>query len=97
MLMVSGFFNVEMGRPNSSMMLGRINTMWHLLSMSAGLFMGKATEGPVSMQSQTKCLDFRGGGLLTELKLFSELSVRFALPTTVEDREGKAAAMKLSV
>ena len=96
-LTVSGFSNVRIGRPNSSTRSGLISTMWQPLSMREGLFIGKVTAGPVRVQFQMKCLDFKGGAGLTGAKLESELSEKLPSPTVLDEREGKTAAMKSSV
>ena len=64
--------------------------------MREGFVTGKVTEGPVREQFQIKCLDFRGGGLLTEEKLESEPSEKLPSPKTPEGRVGKIAATKSS-
>ena len=68
--------------------------MWRPLSMSVGLFTGKVTAGPLRMQFQMKCLDFRGGGELTEAKLESEPSEKLPSPMTPNRIDGKTAVQK---
>ena len=65
--------------------------------MRADLVTGKLTKGPVSEQFQIKCFDFMWGGVLTDAKLESDPSEKLPSPTTLEEREGKTAAMKSSV
>lgn len=65
--------------------------------MREGFVTGKVTDGPVREQFQMKCLDFMGGGLLTDEKLLSDPSEKLPSPMIPEERFGKTAAMKSSV
>ena len=72
-----------------------MSTMWQPLSIRLGFITGKVTEGPLRAQFQMKCLDLRGGGLLTDdEKLESSPSEKLPSPIKPEERLGKTAARK---
>ena len=93
----SGCFRVKIGRPSLATRSGCMRTMWQPLSIRADLVTGKVTAGPMSEQSQIKCLDLMGGGSLTEEKLESDDSERLPFPMAAAESDGKTEAMKSSV